>query len=965
MGERTPDFFSGFEKQTLRQKLALINRVFEHLPLGIAVNTVSPVVRFEYANENFFRFYRIGRGSLADQDSFWDVVYEDPAFRKEIRARVEEDVASGDPARMIWENVPVRREGQETFYITARNIPVPGTDLMISTVQDVSEKQAAREAYEAIAWMLSADVREALRESAATHPQAYGDLTELNQNGRIRQSVDPEVLSRIATEYLALLETSTAVYERDGDYALGILASGWCRLLDRASRDLCETQSNREALSCGKWLCHVSCWEDASAEAIRSRGPVDIACHGGLRIFAAPIVADGRVIGAINFGYGDPPKEPEAVRAIAEKYRVAPDTLAGAARQYRSRPPFIVELAKERLLHSASLIGTLVEKELSRQALAESEKKYSDYIENAPDGVFLADRQGRFLEANRAATGMTGYTLSELRTMTTQDLTAEGSRPEEARLFRTLLETGTMAGVLEFQCKNKERRWWIVNATRTASDRYLAFTKDITEIKETQRRLLRVEAEQRESRQRLEHVLEATRAGTWEWDTDTGEALINDRYAEILGFSLCDLSPYTYEKWSQSVHPGDRAPAQERLRDILSRKTEYYDATFRMQHRDGRWIWIHSRGKIASWNEQGAPLRVCGTHTDVTDRKEAEERLVYASYHDHLTGLYNRRFFDEETRRVDVGENLPLTVLMGDIDGLKLVNDAFGHEAGDRVVAQAAGLLREACRPGDVLARTGGDEFWCLLPKTSRATAEEIVRRLRKRIQGTSIAGVELSISFGSATKESAGEEMKRVLIEAETRMYRNKISEKASSKSLSIEMIMTALFEKSHREMAHSARVSEISEAVAVRMGLSLETINSIRSAGLVHDIGKIGIPEQILNKPGTLEEEEYQAVQEHAEAGWRILGSVKDFSDLARYVLEHHERWDGTGYPRGLRGEKISLPARIISIADAYDAMTTERPYRPARTGQEAREEIRCCAGSQFDPAIAEVFLEVVREM
>ncbi len=174
----------------------------------------------------------------------------------------------------------------------------------------------------------------------------------------------------------------------------------------------------------------------------------------------------------------------------------------------------------------------------------------------------------------------------------------------------------------------------------------------------------------------------------------------------------------------------------------------------------------------------------------------------------------------------------------------------------------------------------------------------------------------------------------------------------------------MNALFEKSHRESLHSNRVSSICQAIASNMGLEKEDIDQIRMAGLVHDIGKIGIEETILNKSGRLTRKERKEMERHCEKGWRILSSANEFLELAAFVLAHHERYDGNGYPKGLKGNKISVPAMIIAVADAYDAMTSERTYQKAKTKDEALAEVKNCSGTQFNPATADVFIRMLQK-
>ncbi len=347
---------------------------------------------------------------------------------------------------------------------------------------------------------------------------------------------------------------------------------------------------------------------------------------------------------------------------------------------------------------------------------------------------------------------------------------------------------------------------------------------------------------------------------------------------------------------------------------------------------------------------------------DITERIAAEKKLFYLGYHDQLTGIYNRRFFEEEMKKLDVEHNLPLTIAVGDINGLKLINDSFGHNVGDELLQKAAITICKACRNDDIIARTGGDEFAIIFLKTSQQQAMQIISRIEGFAVGVKVANVDLSISFGCDTITHSSQSMSEALSNAENQMYKNKLHERSSLRSNIINVIMNALFEKSKRESRHSERVSRICQAIAAAMHFDKDTIKQIGIAGLVHDIGKIGVDEMILNKPGRLTPEERREIERHPETGWRILSSSSEFSDLAQFVLEHHERWDGSGYPRGLAGENISIEARIIAIADSFDAMTSERSYHKGISREDAASELTRFSGTLYDPAMVDTFISHV---
>ncbi len=347
---------------------------------------------------------------------------------------------------------------------------------------------------------------------------------------------------------------------------------------------------------------------------------------------------------------------------------------------------------------------------------------------------------------------------------------------------------------------------------------------------------------------------------------------------------------------------------------------------------------------------------------DITLQKKIEEELKYMSYHDQLTGLFNRRYFEEMIEQIDSKENLPLSIMMTDINGLKIINDSFGHALGDELLKMTAAVFKEGCRSGDVICRLGGDEFTIIMPQTDSDEAKIIAEKLKKLAAQKSIENIELSISFGYDTKTDGKESIADVLANAENYMYRYKLYERSSMRSETIDIIMNTLFEKSNRESMHSKRVGEICEQIAVKLDFSGNHINQIKIAGLVHDIGKISIDEKILNKPDRLNNTEWQAIKRHPESGWRVLSSSNEFSELAQICLAHHEKWDGSGYPNGIKGEEIPIEARIIAVADSYDAMTSDRTYRVRMSKEEAKGELLRCAGSQFDPRIVNVFVNHV---
>ena len=420
----------------------------------------------------------------------------------------------------------------------------------------------------------------------------------------------------------------------------------------------------------------------------------------------------------------------------------------------------------------------------------------------------------------------------------------------------------------------------------------------------------------------------------------------------IIGKHLWELSP---------EHQPDGVLSQEKARVINKQAETTGEVKFEWWHKKENGLEFPVEIMLTSILLHGKQV-FHGLLRDVSEHKQLEKELEYLSYNDVLTGLYNRRFFEEELKRLDAAGNLPLTIVMADVNGLKLINDSFGHTMGDKLLQKVGSTLAKGCRSGDIIARLGGDEFVILLPKTGNKETEQVVKRIKGYSKLEKVSPIELSISFGWETKHDPQENILEIFKKAEDRMYKKKLFESPSMRGKTIKAIISTLHEKNKREEQHSYRVSGLCKTIGKALGLPEGDIEELETVGLLHDIGKIAIEETTLNKPGKLTEDEWEEIKRHPEIGYRILSTVNDMSEIAEYVLCHHEKWNGMGYPKGLKGEAIPLQARIIAIADAYDAMTSERSYRSALPEETALEELQKNAGIQFDLEILKVFVEAV---
>ncbi len=362
--------------------------------------------------------------------------------------------------------------------------------------------------------------------------------------------------------------------------------------------------------------------------------------------------------------------------------------------------------------------------------------------------------------------------------------------------------------------------------------------------------------------------------------------------------------------------------------------------------------------------DSGKIIGAVATCKDITKRKVIEKRIKYIGYHDHLTGLFNRYAFEVESQKLDVINQLPLSIIMADLNGLKLLNDTYGHSIGDKFLQSAAEVLKSVCREGDLVVRWGGDEFVIMLPQTTFAQANSIANRITEECLLVLTENIPLSIALGVASKEHIEENLSEIMRQAEDKMYRQKLTESHSAKGLILNALNKAMQIKSYETDEHSENMQEVAMSLAVRLGLSPEDLSKLKLVIKLHDIGKINIPVEILAKDGPLNDKEWVAIKKHCETGYRIALATEEFAHVAQEILSHHEKWDGTGYPRNLKREEIPYLARIASIVDAYEVMLNGRPYKKPMAPQEIIGELKRCAGSQFDPNLIELFIKVISE-
>lgn len=348
---------------------------------------------------------------------------------------------------------------------------------------------------------------------------------------------------------------------------------------------------------------------------------------------------------------------------------------------------------------------------------------------------------------------------------------------------------------------------------------------------------------------------------------------------------------------------------------------------------------------------------------ELIERKQYEEKLQYISLHDCLTGFFNRTHFESEIRRLEKEHLKSVGIIICDVDGLKLANDSFGHDMGDALLQAAAGVIKKAVRKEDFVARIGGDEFAIVLPECDNLSAEKVCHRIQAIIDeyNSATPPLALSMSIGLALGDN-NQVISELFKEADNNMYREKLHRKQSARNIMVQTLMNALKARDYIAEGHAERLEGLTARLAEVLGLTSHQVSDIRLLARFHDIGKVGIPDGILFKPGPLTSKQTKEMQRHCQIGFSIAQSSPDLAPIADWILKHHEWWNGMGYPLGLKGGEIPLACRILSIADAFDSMINDRPYRKAMTLKEAVAELKRGAGTQFDPELVNKFIALL---
>lgn len=688
-------------------------------------------------------------------------------------------------------------------------------------------------------------------------------------------------------------------------------------------------------------------------------------CKNHLWDMATPIVVEGKHIGNIltgQFFFDDEEVDYEFFRAQArkngfdeEEYLNALDRVPCRRREtvnnlmsYYTRLARVISLLGQRNLNTSLM---LTERDRLLESYRESESRNRALLEALPDLILAFNKEGFIIDYSVSSfNSLMELTEEYLNKHAREVLPRELGESISIRLPELFSEGKIQHFEYHREAGDKESSYYEVRLVLSNEERALAIIRDITEPE-------RAKEELRESKEKYREILAGIEEAYYESNLAGNMVYCNEAACRILGYDPTGLS----------------------YREIYSDPEKVY-RTFNQVYRSGE----PNRGFVLGVVRGDGSMGYCeisitpirdkkgiitgfrGLARDITERIQYENQLKYLSFHDQLTGLYNRAYFEEELKRLESSREYPVTIISADLDGLKLINDTMGHYTGDKMLKAAAEVLKISLREGDFLARVGGDEFAIILCRCDISSAEEVMERIRINTDYYNRKNPELllSLSLGVATADTRGSSLVELFKQADDLMYQDKLYRSSGSRKRIVDTLLATLDERDFITGGHAQRLTRYCQKIGEKAGLFSRQISNLALLSQVHDLGKVGVPDHILFKEGPLNDEEWKIMKQHPEKGYRIALSSSELSVVADLILKHHERWDGKGYPLGIKGRDIPIECRIMAIVDAYDAMTSDRPYRKAMSREDAVAELKRCAGTQFDPDLVDMFISLLEE-
>ena len=583
-----------------------------------------------------------------------------------------------------------------------------------------------------------------------------------------------------------------------------------------------------------------------------------------------------------------------------------------------------------------------------KELLEENEGKYKSLLETSSAGIIIIDSRGVITECNDAILDFSGYSREELvgKYFTRRVNISTKDIPKYLEIFKAILD-GKEVGPFEITQHRKNGDILFGEAyfgpLKNKDDKIIGFKiiiKDVTEKK-------KLENGFQESKEKFDALFKSSMEGIV--IHDDGKILeVNEAFNTMFG---CNHSYAVGKDLLEFIAPEYKDVAMHKIKSGYEIPYEVVGI-----RSTGSRIFMEVTGRSIIYNGKEVRMEILN---NISERKKAEKRIRYLTFHDKLTELYNRTYFEKVLINIYKDREFPLNFIICDLNGLKLVNDAFGYSEGDKLLKRVAKILKYCSREEDIIARWGEDEFFILMPRSTEEDVREVLSKIKKICSRTKDQKIPLNISIGISTRENQSQNLRDVIKEAENNMYKNKLLRRKSVYNSIILSLERILWEKNRETKEHAERLKSLALQLGSAIRLPQNKLDELELLSALHDIGKVGIPDKILMKKGRLTSREWKIIKRHPEIGYKIAESTPQIASIADDILSHHEWWDGSGYPQGLKENEIPINACIASIVDAYDVMTFGRHYKSPISEEKAKEELIRCSGTQFNPMLVEKFV------